>query len=330
MQDGTVKVIIPVAGIGTRLRPHTHTAPKGLLHVAGKPILGHILDRLKNLKTSEVIFITGFLGEKIADYVRKNYKFKSRFVYQEELKGLGYALHLVSPRIKKDEPVLIILGDTIIEASLAPVLKKKENSLGTRWVEDPKKFGIVEKEKGRIKRLVEKPEHPTSHQAIVGVYHITDTALFKECLKEMVTKKIKTKGEYQLTDALQLMINRGAKFSTFNVEGWYDCGKPETLLETNQHLLEKVKLKRKIPGSVLIPPVHISPRAKIIDSVVGPFVSVADDAVIRNSIIRNSIVGEESEVNFCLLESSLIGIGAQVFGTFQKLNVGDSSVVGFY
>ncbi len=325
-----MKVIIPVAGIGTRLRPHTHTAPKGLLHVAGKPILGHILDRLKKLDVREIIFIIGFLGERIADYVKKNYDFKSRFVYQEELKGLAYALNLVSPRIKKDEPLLIILGDTIIEANLSQVLKKNQNSLGTHWVDDPRRFGIVEKEKGWVKRLVEKPEHPTSHQAIVGVYYVADTPLFKECLKEIIGKKIKTKGEYQLTDALQLMINQGAKFSTFEIGGWYDCGKPETLLETNQHLLGKMKVKRKIPGSVLIPPVYVSPTSKIIDSVVGPFVSVADDAVIRNSIIRNSIVGEEAEISFCLLESSLVGFGAEVNGTFQKLNVGDSSVVGVY
>jgi glucose-1-phosphate thymidylyltransferase len=325
-----LKVIIPVAGIGIRLRPHTHTAPKGLLHVAGKPILGHILDRLKKLKISEVIFIIGFLGEKVVDYVKKNYDFKSRFVYQEELKGLGFALNLVSSRIKKDEPVLIILGDTIIETNLGSVFRKNQNALGTHWVDDPRRFGIVEMEKGWIKRLIEKPEHPTSHQAIVGVYYITDTPLFKECLKEIVSKKIKTKGEYQLTDALQLMIKQGAKFSTFNIEGWYDCGKPETLLETNQHLLQKTKLKKKIPGSVLIPPVYVSAKSKIIDSVVGPFVSVADDAIIRNSIIRNSIVGEEAEINFCLLESSLVGIGAEVNGIFQKLNVGDSSVVGVY
>jgi glucose-1-phosphate thymidylyltransferase len=325
-----MKVIIPIAGIGTRLRPHTHTAPKGLLHVAGKPILGHILDRLKKLNVSEIIFIIGFLGERIADYVKKNYNFKSSFVYQEELKGLAYALNLVSPRIKKDEPLLIILGDTIIEANLGQVLRKKQNALGTHWVDDPRRFGIVEKEKGWVKRLVEKPEHPTSHQAIVGVYYIADTPLLKECLKEIIGKKIKTKGEYQLTDALQLMINQGAKFSTFEIGGWYDCGKPETLLETNQHLLGKMKVKRKIPGSVLIPPVYVSPTSKIIDSVVGPFVSVADDAVIRNSIIRNSIVGEEAEISFCLLESSLVGFGAEVNGTFQRLNVGDSSVVGVY
>jgi len=325
-----MKVIIPVAGIGTRLRPHTLTAPKGLLHVAGKPILGHILDRLKKLRISEVIFVIGFLGEKIADYVRKNYRFKSRFVYQEELKGLGFALHLVSPKIKKDEPILIILGDTIIEANLAPILRGKENSLGTKGVDDPKRFGIVEKEKGWIKRLVEKPKHPTSHEAIVGVYYITDTSLLKECLKETISKNIRTKGEYQLTDALQLMIKRGAKFSTFDVEGWYDCGKPETLLETNRHLLSKTKLKRKIPGSVMIQPVYVSPSAKIISSVLGPFVSVAGDAVVRNSVIKNSIVGEGAEVSYCLLESSLIGIDAQVSGTFHKLNVGDSSVVGFY
>ena len=325
-----MKVIIPVAGIGRRLRPHTLTAPKVLLHVAGKPILGHILDRLKKLKISEVIFIIGFLGEKIADYVRKNYKFKTRFVYQKELKGLGFALHLVSPKIKKDEPILIILGDTIMEANLAPILKRKHNSLGTKRVDDPKRFGVVEKEKGLVKRLVEKPEHHTSAQAIVGVYYITDTSLLKECLKETVSKSIKTKGEYQLTDALQLMIKRGAKFSTFNVEEWYDCGNPETLLETNQRLLSKMKITRKIPGSVLIPPVYVSSTAKVINSVVGPFVSVADDAVIRNSVIKNSIVGEEAEVSFSLLESSLIGIATEVSGTFQKLNVADSSVMGFY
>jgi glucose-1-phosphate thymidylyltransferase len=325
-----MKVIIPVAGIGTRLRPLTHTAPKVLLQVAGKPILGHILDRLKKIKFDEVIFVVGFLGEKIVDYVKNNYNFKAKFVYQEELKGLGYAIYLASRKIEKSQPTLIILGDTIIEADLLPILKKGEDALGTRWVADPKRFGIVELANGRVKRLVEKPEHPPSHQALVGIYYIRSTSVLKKCLEEIITQGIKTKGECQFTDALQLMINQGVKFSTFDVEGWYDCGKPETVLETNRYLLSKIKKARKIPGSVLIPPVYVSLKAKIINSVIGPYVSVSAKATVRNSLVKNSIIGEEANVNFCLLDSSLIGIDAQVKGTFQKLNVGDSSMVGFF
>jgi len=325
-----MKVVIPVAGIGTRLRPHTHTAPKGLLQVADKPMLGHILDGLKRIKFDEIIFIIGFLGEKIIEYVKRDYDFKARFVYQEELKGLGFALHLASSKFKKDEPLLIILGDTIIETDLSPVLKKKEDAIGTKWVENPRRFGIVEIEKGYAKRLVEKPEKPTSHHAIVGIYYIKSTALFKECLKKVVTEGIKTRGEYQLTDALQLMIDKGTGFSVFNVEGWYDCGKVETLLETNRHLLSKFKKAKKIAGSVLIPPLFVSKKAKIFNSVIGPYVSVADNAVVRNTIIRNSIINQGAEVNFCLLDSSLIGVSASVHGTFHRLNVGDSSEVGFY
>ena len=325
-----MKVVIPVAGIGTRLRPHTHTAPKGLLQVADKPILGHILDGLKKIKFDEIIFIIGFLGEKIVDYVKKNYDFKTKFVYQEELKGLGFALYLASPKIKKDEPILIILGDTIFEADLSPILKRGENAIGTKWVENPKRFGIVEKKGELVKRFVEKPQHPESHEAIVGIYYIKSTADFKKCLREVVTKDIKTRGEYQLTDVLQLMVKKGEKFFTFNVDGWYDCGKAETLLYTNRHLLSKFKKTRKIAGSVLIPPLYVSEKAKIINSVVGPFVSVADFAVVRNTLIRNSIINQGAEVSFCLLESSLIGVNASVNGTFHRLNVGDSSEVGFY
>ncbi|KPL04196.1 MAG: hypothetical protein AMJ90_01580 [candidate division Zixibacteria bacterium SM23_73_2] len=325
-----MRVVIPVAGIGTRLRPHTHTAPKGLLQVADKPMLGHILDGLKKIKFDEIIFIIGFLGEKIVEYVRKNYDFKVRFVYQEELEGLGFALHLASPKFRKNEPLLIILGDTIIKANLSTVLKKNEDAIGTKWVENPRRFGIVEIEKGYARRLVEKPENPTSHQAIVGIYYIKTTDLFKECLKKVVTEGIKTSGEYQLTDVLQLMIQKGTKFSVFNVEGWYDCGKVETLLETNRHLLSRFKKARRIAGSVLIPPVYVSKKAKIINSVIGPYVSVADKAVVRSTIIRNSIINQGAEVNSCLLDSSLIGVNATVHGTFNRLNVGDSSEVGFY
>jgi glucose-1-phosphate thymidylyltransferase len=330
------KVIIPVAGIGTRLRPHTHTAPKGLLHVAGKPILGHILDGLKQVKIEEVIFIIGFMGERIVEYVKKNYKFKSKFIEQKQLKGLGYAIYLACPEMKNNEPVLIVLGDTIFEVDLSPVLKGKFDALGTKMVEDPRRFGIVETERGFVKKLVEKPAKPKSNQAVVGVYYIASTQTFKESLEEMIRKNIKTKSEYQLTDALQLMIDKGVKFKTFQIKGWYDCGKPETLLETNRHLLSEKKTTRKsknasqLKESVVIPPIFVSESAKVRNSILGPYVSVADKAVIENSVIRNSIISEKAKVSNCLLDSSLVGNNAEVKGVFDQLNVGDSSEIGYF
>ncbi len=324
-----MKVIIPVAGIGTRLRPHTHTAPKGLLHVAGKPILGHILDGLKQVKIDEVIFIIGFMGEQIVEYVNRNYKFTSKFIKQEELKGLGYAIWLASPEVKGNEPILIVLGDTIFETDLAPVLKGRFDSLGTKGVEDPRRFGIVEMRRGFAKKLVEKPDKPTSNLAVVGVYYIRSTEAFKQSLNEIIDKNITTKNEYQLTDALQLMIDKGTKFKSFEITGWYDCGKPETLLETNRHLLSRIKSARKLKGSVLIPPVFVSKTATVSNSIIGPYVSVADKAVIRDSIIRDSIISERAEVNNSRLQSSLIGNSTIVHGIFHQLNVGDSSEIGY-
>jgi glucose-1-phosphate thymidylyltransferase len=325
-----MKVIIPVAGIGTRLRPLTHTSPKVLLHVAGKPILAHVLDGLKGLRIDEVIFVIGFMGEKIIDYVKKNYKFKSTFIKQRELKGVGYAVNAAVKRVKKGEPVLIILGDTVFEMNLKPVIRKNYDSLGIKEVEDPRRFGVVKLKNGFATELIEKPDKLISKKAIVGVYYIKSSQLLKESLQEILDKDIRTRGEYQLTDALQLMINKGAKFSTFDIEGWYDCGKPETLLETNRHLLARIKKTIQIKGSVVIPPVFI-PRSCVVEhSIIGPNVSVGEDAVIRHSVVKNSILGEESEVSFCLLDSSLVGNYSQVLGKFQKLNVGDSSEIGIF
>jgi glucose-1-phosphate thymidylyltransferase len=324
-----MKVIIPVAGIGTRLRPHTHTAPKGLLHVAGKPILGHILDALEQVRINEAVFIIGSMGEQIVEYVNKNYKFESKFIEQKELKGLGYAIWLASPEIKNNEPVLIVLGDTIFETDLAPVLKGRFDALGTKSVEDPRRFGIVDMKRGFAKKLVEKPDKPTSNLAVVGVYYIRSSQAFKQSLNEIIDKNITTKNEYQLTDALQLMINKGVRFKTFEITGWYDCGKPEALLETNRHLLSRIESARKLKGSVLIPPVFVSKTARVNNSIIGPYVSVANKAVIQDSIIRDSIISERAEVNNSRLQSSLIGNSAVVHGEFHQLNVGDSSEIGY-
>lgn len=323
-----MKAIIPVAGIGTRLRPHTHTAPKALLHVAGKPILGHILDELIAFGIDEVVFIVGFLGDKIIDYVRKNYKIRSSFVTQKELNGLGWAIYLTREHFQGD-PVLIILGDTIFETDLSAMIGSEYDVIGTKIVEDPRRFGIAETDGRFVTGLMEKPQEPTSNQALMGIYYIKSTGLFSTCLEELIAKKIMTRGEYQLTDALSLMLKHGCKIVTHNVEGWYDCGKPETLLSTNRYLLEQIKSVDLRVGNILIQPVFVSPSAVLENSVIGPHVSVGDNARIVRSIVKDSIISESAEVVDCLLESSLIGNNSVISGQFKKANLGDSSEITY-
>jgi glucose-1-phosphate thymidylyltransferase len=323
-----VKAIIPAAGIGTRLRPHTHTAPKALLHVAGKPILGHILDELLGFDIRDVVIVVGFMGEKIVDYVRKYYKINAEFVTQEELKGLGWAIYLTRDHIK-EEPILIILGDTIFEMDLGQVIGGDYDSIGAKTVEDPRRFGIAETDGKFVTALVEKPEKPTSNLALVGIYYIKSTSLFKKCLGELIEKKITTRDEYQLTDALGLMLKHKARITTFNVDGWFDCGKPETLLATNRYLLSQIKSTDQREGNVIIPPVFIAPSAILENAVVGPYVSVADNSRIIRSIVRDSIISEGAEVVDSVLDSSLVGNHSFLSGHYQKVNLGDSSEIGY-
>lgn len=308
-----MKIIIPAAGIGTRLRPHTYSEPKALLKVAGKPILGHILDNLIGLKPTEVIFVIGFLGQKIIDFVKKNYKFKTNFVEQKKLLGLGHAIYLTKEFIT-EEPVLIILGDTIIDSDLKFIRKSKNNLLGTCEVKEPKRFGIAEVQNGWVKKLTEKPKNPKGNLALVGIYYIKNTDLFKQSLGKIVENGKKTKGEYQLTDVLQKMIEKKAKFKTFKVQGWYDCGKIETLLATNRHLLMKNSFlpTKNFRGSLILPPVFISPKAKIENSVIGPFATIADKARVKNSVIFDSIINENAQVQRTILNSQVIRKNAKI------------------
>ncbi|HBC46361.1 MAG TPA: nucleotidyl transferase [candidate division Zixibacteria bacterium] len=324
-----MKAIIPAAGIGTRLRPHTHTAPKALLHVAGKPILGHILDEVRAYGIRDIVIIIGFMGDQIVEYVRKNYPaVNATFVTQEELKGLGWAIYLAREHFQK-EPILIILGDTIFETDLNKVINGEYDSIGTKTVEDPRRFGIAETDGQFVTALTEKPEHPTSNLALVGIYYIKSTELFTKSLNELVEKDIKTRGEYQLTDALSLMLRKGAKITTFNVEGWFDCGKPDALLATNRYLLSLIKSTDHREGNVIIPPVFISPSAVLEHSVVGPFVSVGDNSRIIRSIVKDSIISESAEVIDSVLDSSLVGNNSSLSGHYQKVNLGDSSEIGY-
>ena len=322
-----MKVIIPVAGAGTRLRPHTHSTPKVLISVAGKPMIGHILDQLVGLPIDQIVMVVGQMGDQIKEYVDGNYKLKVRYIVQKEAKGLADAVYLTREAVKKDD-ALIILGDTIFSTDFKKLLSKKASQIGVKEVSDPRRFGVVEHLKGRITKLVEKPEHPKSNLAIVGIYLIKDMPKLYNAIGTLIEKNIKTKGEYQLTDALQLLIDRGQTMETFPVEGWYDCGKPETLLDTNRQLLDLYPQRSaKIKGVVINRPVSIDPTARIEKSVIGPYVSVAAGSLIKNAIISETIIGKNVCLESIMLQKSIIGDNAVVIGKQRKLNVGDGSEV---
>ncbi len=318
--------IVPAAGVGTRLRPQTHTVPKALVNVAGKPILGHILDALREHGVERIVVVVGYMGERIEEYLRERYDDRIEIVVQTERLGLGHAIAVTRERVSSG-PILIVLGDTIVEPDWDAYLSGQEAVLGVKEVDDPRRFGVVEVQGERVLRLVEKPPEPRSNLAIVGLYYFPDAAPLHASLEALIEENRRTKGEFQLTDALQRLLEDGMAMRVSTVEGWFDCGKPETLLATNQHLLRKVPQPAPIPGVTLVPPVFIAPTARIEKSILGPNVSVADGAVIRRAIVRDTIVNEGAVVEDMLLDRSVIGENAEVRGTFQQLNVGDSSTV---
>jgi glucose-1-phosphate thymidylyltransferase len=324
-----MKAIIPVAGEGTRLRPHTHTTPKVLVYVAGKPILGHILDSLLGVGVDELVLIVGDRGEKIIDYVTHEYNFRVHMVNQARRLGLGHAIYLARDFMNGD-PALMVLGDTVFKSNFEGVLEGGVTSIGVKEVEDPRRFGVVEMNGKHIKGFIEKPDKPVSNLAIVGLYYIHDTSHLAHALEKLIVEQDrKTKGEYQLTDALQIMLREGVTMTTFPVEGWYDCGKAETLLETNRILLHEKSRTVKAPGCIIREPVYISDNVELSDSIVGPNVSIAAGSRIEGSIVEDSIINKNSVVKTAMLKGSLLGDNSLVEGAFQSLNVGDSAQIRF-
>ncbi|MGB8216496.1 MAG: sugar phosphate nucleotidyltransferase [Candidatus Methanoperedens sp.] len=334
-----IKVVIPAAGAGKRLFPHTFTKPKPMVYIAGKPIIGHILDRMKDVEPAEIIMVVGYKKEQIISYVDKNYSgsFNIRYVDQEEQLGLGHSIYVARDEIG-DSEIMIALGDMIFKAGYLEFYKhyltngECAASIGVREVDDPKKYGIVELEGKYIKRLEEKPAHPKSNLGIAGVYFIKETSVLLSVLDDMIKKNMRARGEYQLTDALQEMVNRGHNLKTFPVSSWYDCGHPESLLETNRVLLdekEDIDHVHQIKDSVIIQPVAIGDNVTIINSVVGPHASIASDSYIESSIISDSVIGSRSHISKVNLQRSIVGDDASVHGKHNSLNIGDSSSIEF-
>ncbi len=325
-----MKAVILLAGLGTRLRPHTYSKPKPLVPVAGKPVLGHILDRLSGLEINETVFVVGYLGDQIQKYVSEYYpKMRARFVEQKEALGQSQAIQLARDFI--DEPVLVIFGDTIWETDFTRLARVQSDGLiYVKEVPDPRRFGIALLKDGYVSQLIEKPSAPVSNLAIVGVYYIRAWQQLLKAIDKQIARNVQTQGEYFLADAVQLMIQAGARLEAETIPVWEDCGTREAILKTNRYLLTKNGSHAKtIEGSVILPPVYISDNARVTNSIIGPYVSISEDAAVENSIARDCIISEGAHIENSALEASLIGKDARVVGAFRRLNVGDSSEIDF-
>lgn len=329
-----MKVIIPLAGKGTRLRPHTYVTPKPLLRVGGKTVMSYILDELKDLGVTEIIFITGYLKETVEDYVRREYpEFKSQFIEQAVQDGTAGAIKLAEPFI--DEDCLIIFVDTVFDADLKLIKQIPPEVAGILWakeVEDYQRFGvIVTGEDGYMTRIVEKPRDPISKLANIGLYYIKDWKLLFEGVRNTVEGPKGKTGEYYLTDAFQYMVDHGAKLKVVEVEGWYDCGEKKTLLETNQHLLEHGRAREPdgCEQTKCHDPIRVAEGVSITRSDIGPNVTIESGTVITGSKIRDSIIGENVTIENAELHDSIIGDNAVVRGFKGSINIiNNSSVEG--
>ncbi len=325
-----MKAIILLAGLGTRLRPHTYSRPKPLVNVAGKPVLGHIMDGMAEIQFDEIVFIVGYLGGQIEKWVSKTYpQLNARYVEQKEMRGQAHAIALAKQFI--DQPVLIIFGDTIWETDWSRLDRVKGDGLVfVKEVVDPRRFGVVTLENGFITRFVEKPKMPLSNLAVIGVYYLKDWRGLVRAIDDLLEQNIQTQGEYYLADALQLMLTRGAKLEAEAISVWEDCGTREALLQTNRYLLGKTAAHIGTnTKSQVIPPVYIGEGAQVTRSVIGPFVSIAPGAIVEDSILRDCVISEDAHIQNATLEFSLVGSDARVQGMFGRLNVGDSSEIDF-
>lgn len=321
-----MNVILPVAGLGTRLRPHTWSRPKPLVSLAGKTVLDHVLDRLEPLDIDRVVFVTGYLGDQIEDYVRANYSFDAVFVEQEEPKGQSHAI--IQARGCVTGPTLVLFPDMVFEADLEGLEESGiDGAIFVKEVEDPSRFGVVVVEDGKITRLVEKPDTPVSNLAVMGVYYFARIEELFAAIDRQLKENIQTKDEYFLADAIQLMVNDGAVLTAPTATVWEDCGTRDALLDTNRYLLENLDGRPKGNGAIIVPPVYLDPTAKVVDSVIGPYTSIGAGAVIEGSIIRDSIIDDGAVVRSAMLERSLVGRNAILNGKAMRVNVGDTSEV---
>ena len=305
-----MKVIVPLAGKGTRLLPLTKRVPKPLVQVAGRPVMDYVMDTVRGLDVEELIVITGHLKDVVEKYIVKHYDVPAKFVEQQTLDGTAGAINLARPYV--DGPVMIIFVDTLFDADLSVV--KRTDADGILWakeVEDYQRFGvIVTDQRGYMTRIVEKPSTPISKLANIGLYYIKDWRTLFDGITEVMRSAPGKGGEFYLTDAFQYMVDHGKKLVVGEVTGWYDCGKVDTLLETNRHLLEHGRARRPktAPKDVIIrDPVYIEDGVRLANSTIGPNVSLGAGSSVTGSAVANSILGTNVRIQGATVQDSVVG-----------------------
>jgi glucose-1-phosphate thymidylyltransferase len=327
-----VIVVMPVAGKGTRLRPHTHVTPKPLLKVGDKPVLSYILDDLRALDVHRAVLITGHLKEKVERFMREEYPdFHADYVEQVEQNGTADAIRLAEPFVHED--LLVIFVDTLFDADLSLIQRLPEEVSGVIWakeVEDYQRFGVIQTdEHGYMRQIIEKPSEPVSRLANIGLYYIRDWKLLFEAIHWVMQQPTGQGGEYFLTDAFQYMVDHGANLLVAEVKGWYDAGKPETLLETNRHVLSTSRSREPAAaeGVILHPPLHVAEGVELANCEIGPNVTLGAGTRVSDSKLRDTITGEGCEIVGCDLHDSLLGNRAKVTRVQGQVDVGEDSVV---
>ncbi len=330
------KVVIPMAGYGKRLRPHTWSRPKQLLTLAGKTVIEHVLDTFSSLSEDikiEYVFIVGYLGDKIKAYMADEHPdITVHFVVQEEMRGQSHAIYLARDYI--NGPMIMVFADTLIETDLGFLDEEKLDIVA--WVKpvpDPRRFGVAEVGKENlVTRLIEKPKAMDNNLALVGFYYFKQGQDLIHAIEKQIEQQVQLKGEFFLADAINIMLEGGkSKMRTEKVQVWLDAGTFDAMLSTNRYLLEhghdnSEKAAQRI-GVHVIPPVFIHPEAEVESSVIGPHTTVEAGCKILGSVIQNSIVEKESRVEDVLLTDSLIGQNTSIKGGSTSINVGDNTEI---
>ncbi|CAN5471445.1 sugar phosphate nucleotidyltransferase [soil metagenome] len=294
--------------------------------VAGKTLIDHVLDRLVVLEPEKVVFITGYLGDQIEEHVKSTYEFESVFVEQPEMLGQSHAILQAKDAISG--PILVLFPDMLFEADLS--IAKETDADGILWVrevDDPSRFGVVVKDGDRVSKLVEKPDEPVSNLAVMGIYYFKDAAVLIDAIERQIADENITKGEYFIADAMQMMINDGAHFATSEATVWQDAGTNEALLETNRYLLDLSDSAVSNGQVLVIPPALIDPSADVRESIIGPHASIGPGAVVNRSIVRDSIIDVNAQIDDANIDHSIVGRDAVVRGTPARINIGDTSEV---